>query len=158
MPTEQETNIQQKFAERMGRLSIFMISHVAGLVARLANRELTKAGFSLQIEQLPVMFVTYFAGDDLLSQQEIANQLQKDKSGIQRSIRTLERDGYLRIVADNVDRRKNLIQLTPAGKLVVDKVIEAAEVIDGQVTNQLTTDEINTLLSTLRKISGILNR
>lgn len=158
MPVEKESSIRQKIEERTGRLAIFMISHLAGLMARLGNRELTKAGFSLQIEQLPVLFIIYFADDDLLSQQEIANLLQKDKSGIQRSIRTLERDGYLRIIADNLDRRKNRIQLTPAGKLVVDKAIETAHIVDQRVTDQLTPDELNTFLSTMRKISGILNR
>lgn len=150
-------DIQEKFG-RISHLSIFMISHLAGLMARLSNRELTKAGFSLQIEQIPVLFVIYFAGNELPSQQEIADLLQKDKSGIQRSIRTLERDGYLRITADSIDRRKNLIQLTPAGKLVVDEVIKTAEVIDRQVTSQLTAEELDAFLRITQKISGILNR
>src|SRR4028118_772920 len=99
-----DKNLQAKFTQRMGSQAVFMISHVGHLMAKKANRELTRLGFTLQIEQFPVLFVTYFAGDDLLSQQEIANMLQKDKSGIQRSIRTLERDGYLRVVADSIDR------------------------------------------------------
>jgi len=56
-----------------------------------------------------------------MSQQEIANLLQKDKSGIQRTIKTLERDGYLRVQQDDIDRRKNLIQLTAAGKHIMEK-------------------------------------
>lgn len=157
MPETKEIEIRQKFAERMGGLSVFMITHIGHLMSRLANRELTKAGFSLQIEQLPVLFIAYFAGDGFLSQQEISDLLRKDKSGIQRSIRTLERDGYLRVVADSIDRRKNLIQLTPAGKMVVDKAIETAEVIDRQVTEQLTTAEITSFLNTMQKISAVLN-
>ncbi|MFD2571823.1 MarR family winged helix-turn-helix transcriptional regulator [Spirosoma soli] len=127
-------------------------------MARRSNRELTKAGFSLQIEQLPILFIIYFSSDSLLSQQDIANMAQKDKSGIQRSIRTLERDGYLKIVSDDVDRRRNLIQLTPAGKLVVEKAIETAETIDKQVTDQLTASELDSFLITLRKISGLLDK
>jgi DNA-binding MarR family transcriptional regulator len=142
----------------MGRLSLFTITHVGHLMGKNANRELIRSGFSLQIEQLPILFTTYFSGDELLSQQEIANLIQKDKSGIQRSLRTLERDGYLRIVADAIDRRKNLIQLTPAGKLVVEKVIESAEQIDKQVTDQLTTEELTSFLQTLRKIASLLDK
>ncbi|GAB3555182.1 MarR family winged helix-turn-helix transcriptional regulator [Spirosoma knui] len=152
------SKIQQKFSERMGRLSIFMISHVGHLMGRQSNRELSKAGFSLQIEQFPILFVIYFSGDDVLSQQEIANMLQKDKSGIQRSIRTMERDGYLKIVADSVDRRKNLIQLTPAGKLVIEKAIETAETIDKQVTSHLTAEELTSFLKTLRKIADLIDK
>lgn len=142
----------------MGSLSIFMISHVGHLVARRANRELAREGFPLQIEQFPILFTTYFSGEDLLSQQEIANMLQKDKSGIQRSLRTLERDGYLRIGPDDVDRRKNLIQLTPAGRLVVEKAIETAELIDNQLTDQLPAEEVSAFLTTLRKISSLLDK
>ncbi|WP_229365931.1 MarR family winged helix-turn-helix transcriptional regulator [Fibrisoma montanum] len=127
-------------------------------MARKSNRELTRLGFTLQIEQFPILFIIYFSEDNLLSQQDIANMLQKDKSGIQRSIRTLERDGYLRIVSDDVDRRKNLIQLTPAGKLVVEKVIETAEVMDKQVTDQLSAEELASFLTTLRKITTILEK
>ncbi len=158
MLADKETNIKDKFSEKLGRLSIFMISHAGHLMARRSNRELTKAGFSLQIEQLPILFIIYFSSESPLSQQDIANMAQKDKSGIQRSIRTLERDGYLKIVSDDVDRRRNLIQLTPAGKSVIEKAIETAEAIDKQITDQLTAEELDSFLITLRKISALLDK
>ncbi|UFH54023.1 MarR family winged helix-turn-helix transcriptional regulator [Spirosoma sp. KNUC1025] len=158
MTGTKEDELKEKVSERMGRLLIFTTTHVGHLLARKSNRELSRLGFTLQIEQFPILFTTYFSGDDLLSQQEIANMLQKDKSGIQRSLRTLERDGYLRIVPDDIDRRKNLIQLTPAGKMVVEKVIETAETIDKQVTDQLTGEELDSFLVTLRKISALLEK
>jgi DNA-binding MarR family transcriptional regulator len=127
-------------------------------LARKANRELTRLGFTLQIEQFPVLFIAYFSGEDLLSQQDIANFLQKDKSGIQRSIRTLERDGYLRIVADSVDRRKNLIRLTPAGKMVIEKALQTTDSMDQEVMSQLTADERDSFLRTMKKITAILDK
>ncbi|UHG92012.1 MarR family winged helix-turn-helix transcriptional regulator [Spirosoma oryzicola] len=158
MITDKEAELRDKLSERMGRISLFTITHVGHLMGKKANRELVRSGFRLQLEQLPILFVIYFSGDSLLSQQEIANLLHKDKSGIQRSVRTLERDGYLRIVADEVDRRKNLIRLTPAGQLVVEKVIETIEQIDQQVTNQLPADELSSFLSTLHKITSLLDK
>ncbi|MFD2935760.1 MarR family winged helix-turn-helix transcriptional regulator [Spirosoma flavum] len=149
-------DLKARIDERLGDRSIFMINQVGHLIARKANRELNRLGFTLQIEQLPMLFITYFTQDELLSQQEIANLLQRDKSGIQRSIRTLERDGYLRVVPDSIDRRKNLIQMTPAGKLVVEKVIETAGLIDQQVTSHLTVEERETFLRTMRKIANLL--
>ena len=150
--------IQAKFAERMGSQSIFMISHVGHLMAKRTNRELARLGFTLQIEQFPVLFVTYFAGEDLLSQQDIANMLQKDKSGVQRSIRTLERDGYLRIVPDSVDRRKNMVRLTPAGKLVIEQAIAITDVMDKQVMSQLSQEEKEAFLATTRKIISLIDK
>ncbi|HEY0110513.1 MAG TPA: MarR family transcriptional regulator [Fibrella sp.] len=154
----EEETIQAKFTERMGSQAIFMISHVGHLMAKKANRELSRLGFTLQIEQFPVLFVTYFAGDDLLSQQDIANMLQKDKSGIQRSIRTLERDGYLRVVPDSVDRRKNMIRLTPAGKMIIEQAIKTTELIDQQVMSQLAQGERESFLTTTRKIINLLDK
>lgn len=158
MVIDKEAELREKISERMGNISLFTITHVGHLMGKKANRELIRSGFSLQLEQLPILFTIYFSGDELPSQQEIANLLHKDKSGIQRSIRTLERDGYLRIVSDEVDRRKNLIQLTPAGKMVVEKVIETAATIDKQVTDQLTEDELSAFMTTLRKISSLLDK
>lgn len=149
-------SIQAKFMERMGSQAVFMISHVGHLMAKKANRELARLGFTLQIEQFPVLFVTYFAGDDLLSQQEIANMLQKDKSGVQRSIRTMERDGYLRVVSDSDDRRKNLIRLTPAGKMIIEQAIQTTETLDQQIMSQLSQAEQDAFLATTRKIIGLI--
>ena len=156
MIADNSLNLQQRISAQLSQLVVFNLNHVAHLLARRTNRELSGLGFSLQFEQLPLLFVAYFWGTELPSQQEIANQLQKDKSGIQRSIRTLERDGYLRVVADDLDRRKNLIQLTPAGKLIVEKVLETAEMFDQQLTSQMDPAEVQSLMSALRKISTLL--
>lgn len=158
MTVVKEMDIQARFTERMGTQSIFLISHVGHLMARKANRELARLGFTLQIEQFPVLFIVYFSGDDLLSQQDIANFLQKDKSGIQRSVRTLERDGYLRVVADSEDRRKNMIRLTPAGKMIIEQAIKTTETIDEEVMSQLTAEERDTFLKTTRKIATLLEK
>jgi DNA-binding MarR family transcriptional regulator len=135
---------------------MFNLNHVLHQFAKKANRDLAKAGFTLQFEQIPVLFVVNFAPDGLLSQQDIANALQKDKSGIQRSIRTLERDGYLRITPDIIDRRKNLIQLTPAGRLIIEQIIEAAKTQDEEIRNLLNPEEVTTLLKLLRKITALV--
>src|SRR4051812_10588955 len=158
MTLVKEKELQSRFAERMGTQAIFMVSNVSHLLARKANRELAQLGFTLQIEQFPILFIAYFSGEDLLSQQEIANFLQKDKSGIQRSIRTLERDGYLRIVPDSDDRRKNLVRLTPAGKMIIEQALTTTETIDHEVMSQLTTDERETFARITLKIAGLLEK
>ncbi len=158
MTTDTSLALQQRITAKLSQLVVFNINHIAHLLARKTNRELAQLGFTLQFEQLPILFVASFWGNDLPSQQEIANQLQKDKSGIQRSIRTLERDGYLRVLADSTDRRKNLIQLTPAGKLIVEKVLETAELFDQQLTSQMDPEEVQSLMSVLQKISKLLDQ
>lgn len=156
MVTDRETGLRKKLANQMDGMLVFNINQVAHLFAKKGNRELTQSGVSLQVEQLPILIVVSASADELLSQQDIANLLQKDKSGIQRSIRTLERDGYLRVVADSIDRRKNLIQLTPAGRMVVDKVIAFAKQLDEFVTSQLEPEEIAAFTKVLTKIARLV--
>ncbi len=118
-----EIEIEQNYSTLLGSQTIFLITQMHHLITRRTNQELTRLKFPLQVEQLPVLFTVFLGGTSQLSQQEIADLLKRDKSGIQRSIRTLERDGYLRVVADTGDRRRNLIQLTPPGKLAIEQVL-----------------------------------
>ncbi|GAB3916716.1 MarR family winged helix-turn-helix transcriptional regulator [Larkinella terrae] len=156
MITKQKNSIKERIFAMMGSLVLFNVNQVSHLFAKKANRDLAKAGSSLQLEQLPVLFVVNCSPEGLLSQQDIANILQKDKSGIQRSIRTLERDGYLRITPDSIDRRKNLIQLTPAGKMIIEKIVNTAKKLDEEVTSQLTPEEVETLVRLLRKVMALI--
>ncbi|MFN8346703.1 MAG: MarR family transcriptional regulator [Spirosomataceae bacterium] len=157
MITQEELNIKEKIHNSLGQHLIFNINQVSHLFARKVNRELSKSGSSLQIEQFPILFVIAYSTEGALSQQDIANFLQKDKSGIQRSLKTLEWDGYLRITADDNDRRKNLVQLTPAGKLTIDQIAEKAAQLNREVTAQLTPEEISTMRSLLKKITHTLD-
>ncbi|RDB03173.1 MarR family winged helix-turn-helix transcriptional regulator [Runella aurantiaca] len=157
MITNEQQSIKEKIWGQLGQYLTFNINHVSHLFARKVNRELSKSGFTLQIEQFPILFLVNHSTEGLLSQQDIANFLQRDKSGIQRSIRTLERDGYVRIVSDDTDRRKNLIQLTPAGKFTIDKITEMAVTLNQEISSQLTPEEVSALLSILRKISATID-
>ncbi|WP_428662682.1 MarR family winged helix-turn-helix transcriptional regulator [Runella sp.] len=156
MITQEELNIKEKIHNSLGQLLTFNINQVSHLFIRKVNRELSKSGSSLQVEQFPILFLLAHSTEGSLSQQDIANFLQKDKSGIQRSIRTLERDGYLRITADDNDRRKNLVQLTPAGKLTIEKISEKAAAINQEITSRLTPEEVSTMLTLLRKITATM--
>lgn len=154
MITKEQLSIKEKINNSLGQLLTFNINQVSHLFIRKVNRELSKSGSSLQVEQFPILFLIAHSTEGALSQQEIANFLQKDKSGIQRSIRTLEWDGYLRITADDNDRRKNVVQLTPAGKVTIEKISEQAAAINQEITSQLTPEEVSTLLTLLKKISA----
>jgi len=61
MVVNAEHEIREKIANQMGRLVGFNINQVAHLMVRHINRELGKSGFTLQMEQLPVLFTTYFS-------------------------------------------------------------------------------------------------
>jgi DNA-binding MarR family transcriptional regulator len=148
--------LNQANYERLSKLMLFNIINVSHLVGRSTNKELAKMGYTLQVEQLQILFIVYLREGNSPSQQDIANFSQKDKGGIQRSVQTLSRDGYIRIVSDSNDRRKNLVELTPAGKQVVTKMMESIEDIDRKMTASITKEEIDSLISIIRKISNVI--
>lgn len=148
--------LNQANFERLSKMMLFNILNVSHLIGRNTNKELAKMGYTLQVEQIQILFFVYLREGNSPSQQEIANFSQKDKGGIQRSVQTLSRDGYVRIVSDAHDRRKNLIELTPAGKMVVTKMMESIEDIDRRMTASISQEEIDALISIVRKISSIV--
>lgn len=149
---QKEKTIRDNYAKATKGGGIFEISQMSHLISKRINQELSRLNFPLQMDQLPALSIVYLSGDTLLSQQEIADTLQRDKSGIQRAIRVLERDGYIRIVADAADRRKNLIRLTPPGKVVVEQAIHITGLLNNQLMATLSPEErdmLNTITSKL---------
>ncbi len=140
--------------ERIKKLFIVNILGLSHLIVRDTNRWLNRLGYALQIEQIRIlMTINYLKNPP--SQQDIANILQKNKAGIQRSIQTLQRDGYLRSTTDDQDKRKNVVVLTPAGKLFVEKATEALEGMNAEMEKYFDEEEIAVLLRIRNKIEAI---
>lgn len=129
------------------------ISHHFGkvhhLLVRRINRDLTAKGLQIKIEQFPVLFTAYFGHN--VSQQDIANKLFKDKAGIQRTVRTLEAEGCVRIEADPDDKRKNIIQITDKGTALCQEIMKKLAQYDEEIMNLLEPGESEILF-------GVLNR
>jgi len=135
----------------------FMLGYVTKLVFKKLNSALTQEGIPVLAEQLPILMVVYFQ-EHALAQQDIANVLQKDKAGIQRSIQTLNKDGFLKIESDLEDKRKNLISLTASGKFVCEKVQTLALSFHNTIMENFTQDEKTTLTSLLDRVAAIIEK
>ena len=88
--------------EEMKNSLQFRLGNVTRLVFKKMNSELIAEGIPVIAEQIPILMVVYFK-EDVITQQDIANVLQKDKAGIQRSVQTLHKDGFLKIESDIED-------------------------------------------------------
>lgn len=155
--TDKFSLLDQTAYQRLSKLSIFVILHMTHLLGRHVNRELLKMGYTLQVEQIRMLIVIFFMKNEAPSQQDIADFLQRNKAGIQRSVKTLERDGYLRVTTDSADKRKNQVTLTPAGKLVVERALESMEKIDAEIRGHLTEEEINVMAQVRQKIVALVS-
>lgn len=135
----------------------FMLGSVTRLVFKRLNAALTEENIPVLAEQLPILMVVYFQ-EQAYTQQDIANVLQKDKAGIQRSIQTLNKDGFLKIESDISDKRKNLISLTASGKFVCEKVQTLAIAFHNQIMENFSEEEKASLNTLLSKISNIIEK
>ena len=135
----------------------FKLANVAKLVFKKMNSELVQEGIPVMAEQVPILMVVYFK-EQALTQQDIANVLQKDKAGIQRSVQTLNKDGFLKIESDIEDKRKNLISLTSSGKFVCEKIQTLAMSFHNQIMEHFTAEERKTFFSFLNRIEKIIEK
>ncbi|MDG5788361.1 MarR family transcriptional regulator [Evansella sp. AB-P1] len=107
--------------------------------------------FNLAPEQNLIMMLLW--EKDGLTQNQISQKLQKDKTNIARMASNLEGKGFIyRSHCDN-DRRAIRLYLTPNGKALGDKVIPIAEEFNDVVVKGITVKELVQFEKTLIKIS-----
>ncbi|WP_229204049.1 MarR family winged helix-turn-helix transcriptional regulator [Dyadobacter alkalitolerans] len=132
----------------------FKLGVVTKIVFKKMNAQLVQEGIPVLAEQLPILMVVYFQ-EHAMTQQEIANLLQKDKAGIQRSVQTLHKDGFLKIESDMEDKRKNLVTLTPSGKFVCERIQAMVIAFDNRVMEHFTDEERKTFMSYLDRVAAV---
>lgn len=88
-----------------------------------------------------------------MSQQELADQLQKDKNSVTRLVDAIERKGFVVRRQNTSDRRSNTLVLTEqAEKLKADAKQKGISILD-KMLEGISEDELRTFLTTLRKLS-----
>lgn len=132
----------------------FKLGVVTKIVFKKMNAQLVQEGIPVLAEQLPILMVVYFQ-EHAMTQQEIANLLQKDKAGIQRSVQTLHKDGFLKIESDIEDKRKNLVTLTPSGKFVCERIQAMVIAFDDRVMEHFTDEERKTFIGYLDRVAAV---
>lgn len=93
-----------------------------------------------------------------MTQQEIADEMQKDKNSITKLIDGLQKKGYVIRQADAEDRRKNLVLVTDMGqkqKMEVTRI--AIDAVDN-ILNGIPIDELNTVVEVLSKLNKNMKR
>jgi MarR family transcriptional repressor of mepA len=135
----------------------FKLGIVTKIVFKKMNSQLVQEGIPVLAEQLPILMVVYFQ-EHAMTQQDIANVLQKDKAGIQRSVQTLYKDGFLKIESDIEDKRKNLVTLTASGKFVCERIQALVIAFDNQVMEHFTEDERKTFMGYLDRVAAVVEK
>ena len=93
------------------------------------------------------------AGRPGMSQAQLAEVLGMIPSRVVPLVDGLERRGYLERVRDEEDRRRNALQLTPAGRKALEAIGRIGKQHDAEITRALTAAERAQLLELLTKIA-----
>ena len=85
-----------------------------------------------------------------ISQEELAKGLHLDESTITRNLKKLEDKGFVERIKD---KRKKIIKVTGKGERIARKVMDYDDMWDEKIRRNLTDEEYNNFIRTLRKIS-----
>lgn len=112
-------------------------------------------GFNITPEQFLVMDALWNNG--VMSQQQLAHLILKDKNSVVKLIDGLEKKGLVVRVADKVDRRQNLIEVTEYASSIKDEVKEVAIEAINHIIKDIPQEEIQTFIKVLGKMASNMN-
>ena len=118
----------------------------------LVQKAFSENGLDLSKEQWSVL--KRLRVNDGQPQNDLAFITHRDKTSMTRLVNTMESKNLVERKSDENDRRVNRIFLTDHGKEVIEKVIPIMSELIPAVQESLTEEEIETLITTLKKIKA----
>lgn len=115
------------------------------------NSVFQKHGFNLTPEQYLVMDTLWDEG--VLSQQQIADILLKDKNSVTKLIDALENKGLVKRIADLKDRRQNKIHLTDKAVSLKDDITVIAIETTNAIIKDISKEDLIRFVKVLNKMS-----
>lgn len=103
-------------------------------------KELNKNDINLTPEQYLVMDILWDA--EMLSQQAIADIIQKDKNSVTKFIDSLEKKGLVYRTVNKYDRRINNIKVSEEGMKLKNKTTEVAVKMMGNVLKNIKEEDL----------------
>lgn len=129
-----------------------MIVHTGKQLLKTINGSFANLLEDITFEQMGVLYYISRSHQKELIQQDIAAVMDKTKSAILRSIDILEEKGLVRRQPVAGDRRKNVIELTTAGKSIIDKMHEKFLEHDQVLKEGIDQKDLETAMCVLSRI------
>ena len=99
-----------------------------------------------------MLFLLQLYRQDGISQEELSEKLSIDKGTTARSIKKLEKEGFIIRVKDEHDKRAYKIYLTDKSKEKQNDVCNVLQEWESILTENITEEERDTLINILKKI------
>lgn len=97
-------------------------------------------------------YICYHDGE--LTQNALAKVLGKDKSIIVNIIDTLTGQGFVYREVNPADRREHLLKVTDKAKKIVPRIVEAFEIINKSITEEISEQEMEIFNIVLTKMEN----
>lgn len=135
-------SFEEQYNLLTGRLFMF--------ITRFINQNFKAAAIDITKEQWTVLAVLW--RKDGISQQNIADETGRDKPSTTRLLDNLEKLGYIQRIADEKDRRINLIYLTELGKSSETKILTVVNKSFLDLTSGISQHEQETIRKIFKTI------
>ncbi|RZJ91041.1 MAG: hypothetical protein EOO20_06360 [Chryseobacterium sp.] len=107
----------------------------------------------IEMDHVPVLLHLYYSPEGC-SQQKISLDLQRDKASINRTVNFLSKIEMVNIEKSLVDKRATLVELTPLGIEIAEKMLALLKEFDQSFAAALNMDEQAQLIGLLNKLIG----
>jgi DNA-binding MarR family transcriptional regulator len=130
----------------------FRIMHTMRHIHECIDRTFVAENIPLVGDQVPLfMLSSQFEGSSIM---DLAGIIKRDKAGIFRGLRTLEKHGFIRFQCDAHDRRKRLVYLTSLGNNLRERILKKMEEVDDLISQGITAKELELMYAVFDKISA----
>jgi DNA-binding MarR family transcriptional regulator len=128
----------------------FLIGEASHLFYNKVSRTFREKKLNVTIEQFSILTILWYQNG--LSQQEIANRLNRDKTTLTRVINNMEKSNLVIRVPDKMDRRINHIYLTYLGKELQETLTEATGKIYLDSIREISGEELHQFAEILNRV------
>lgn len=113
---------------------------------------LKKQDVPLTPEQFLLIDLLWNQGE--MSQQQLADKMQKDKNSVTKLVDAIERKGFVIRKQNSSDRRSNTIVLTEKAELLKNEAKQKGILILDNMLEGITEKELRSFLDTLHKLNS----
>ncbi len=132
-----------------------LANHAAFAARAYLTRQLELHGIDMTIEQFKVMIVLW--KEKVSTQQNIADFVGKDKTGVARLIAGLEKRSLICRTTDENDKRCNLVTLTPQGIALEEPTMKVLGEANDLLSSQFDEEELAIAHRVLKQMCLFIN-
>lgn len=130
------------------------IVHAGRLLTNSINSHFLAAGTNVTFEQMDILILIASHPEKKIVQNDLAILIQKNKSGILRTIDILEKKNFVKRRPVAGDRRKNMIEITEQGIKIAKGAIASFAKIEKEFTRKINKEDMvtcNKVLDIIKK-------